>query len=445
MRILIVSYFAESNLYNSSTAQNTRFLAEGLLEKGNDVRVVTVGAKGETITQDGYLLTKIPFSSWQLEKRWLGMWRHSTRIQEIAKMYLENWRPDVVYMGAWQSLAEFAFAAKDQHIPIIQQVHDYSILCLRRWLIDSWGDHCDGPAYIGKCINCVRHSLDWKDRIKDGILSLPWLGHVLENNLEASSKFNKHVKAAVSDAFAYMKAYRDQTDLFIAQSETVSEVLGLAGIEQSKCKLVPQYIGEKKIRKYPRADGKAGVDRPIRIAYVGRWSPEKGVEILLEAFLSVEAKRNLELWLISWNLQREKVHAMVGNRLGSVKKISIFNNLEGAGVSEKLALTDVCIVPSTYKEVGPRIVLEANAQEVPVIASSAVGNRYVIKDGLNGKLLPSGDVDALKNCIELIVNNPQILVDWSRNVYKPIGKEEWLEKTMNVFEEAITIVEGQVN
>lgn len=72
MCILLVSYYAELHLF-SSTAQNTRFLASGLLEKGHEVRVICAGYKGETVIQDGYLLAEIPSTSPEWENRRCGV------------------------------------------------------------------------------------------------------------------------------------------------------------------------------------------------------------------------------------------------------------------------------------------------------------------------------------------------------------------------------------
>ena len=436
MCILLVSYFAEAHLHNSS-AQNTRFLARGLLEQGQEIRVVCAGYKGETIIQDGYPLTKIPLANPQWKGQWLGAWLPDLRIRSIVRETFEEWKPDVLYMGAWGYLSDFVFVAKEMGIPVVQMVHDYSILCLRQWLVDSWGEVCSGPTPLGKCIDCIRHGLGWKDRIKDFTLSLPVLGEAAWPKVEGDSRWGMHVNRVVGEAYSYMQSYRNQIDIFIAQSPAVIEMLKTVGVDPSCCRFVPQYIGEEKLRKYPRAEGTPGVDRPVRLVYVGRWSREKGADLLLDAFLSAEVASKVELWVISKNISAEAIESQVNGRMAAHKTIHVFNDLSGADVSQELARADVCVVPSLNPETGSRVVLEAHAQGVPVIASSTVGNRYVIEDGVNGKLFSSGDVEVLTSCFEKVINDLQVIQEWSEQVYKPISKQQWSLGITKVLHDAI--------
>ena len=431
-----MSYYAEAHL-SASSAQNTRFLACALLEHGHDVRVVCAGAKGETIWQEGYLLTKIPITSPDWKTGRYGAWQPDQRIRAAARAYFQTWQPDVIYVGAWNHLSDFVMLGYKLRVPIVQLVHDYSILCMRQWLVDSWGNLCSGPTSTQKCLACIRHGLGWKGQAKSKIQALPALGLVASIIWPDDGNEHQSVKSSVTQAIDYMQTYRDRISLYIAQSPSVMDVLRVGGVGSERFRFIPQYIGEEKLERYPRAKETAGRDRPVRLIYVGRWSTEKGVDLLLDAYAKAETPEKLELWIVSRNAREESIMAALSGRLTENRSILVFNDLNGRSVSEKLAQADVAVVPSTCMELASRIVLEANAQQTPVIASSTVGNRYVIEDEDNGKIFESGSVLALRTQIERIAAEPQLTAAWSKNVAPPISKDDWVEQMLSVFDEAI--------
>jgi len=439
LKILIVTYYAESHLPNSS-AQNTRHLARGLLERGHEIRVFCVGFDGETVIQDGYPLTKLPIANPQWNHKWLGAWRPDPRIQTIAQDTFREWKPDILYIGAWGFLSEFVFAAKALGIPVVQLVHDYSILCLQQWLVDSWGKLCNGPDSLGKCTTCVRHGLGWKDKIKDVILSLPIVGKGVWTKVEANRKWGIQADLVVRESYIYMQRYRNLIDLFVAQSPTVIELLKTGNVAPSRCRFIPQYIGNEKLQEYPSDIGAPGIERPIRFVYIGRWSSEKGADLLLDSFLRAQPMSTIELWVVSHSINAHKILSISQEVLGSNKYIRLFDNVTGADVSKILALADVSIVPSICMELASRVVLEASAQNTPVIVSNTVGNCYVVEDGVNGRIFPTGDVNALKRCIEQVANNPLLIRDWALHISKPIEREEWLRRIEGIFDEAKAMI-----
>jgi hypothetical protein len=153
-------------------------------------------------------------------------------------------------MGAWKYLSDFAFAAVEDNIPVVQFVHDYSLICLFQWLLDSRHSLCTGPTSDEKCISCFRRSLRWKGRIPNALLSVPFLGSTMQGFIGSNFTKRLDLDSTVRRALSHMQTYRDGLTFFIAQSPSVIDVLASARIEPSRCRFVPQYIGEDKLRKY---------------------------------------------------------------------------------------------------------------------------------------------------------------------------------------------------
>jgi glycosyltransferase involved in cell wall biosynthesis len=89
-------------------------------------------------------------------------------------------------------------------------------------------------------------------------------------------------------------------------------------------------------------------------------------------------------------------------------------------VPKVLAELDVLLCPSISFENGPTIALEAMAAGTPVIGSR-VGNLVeIVDDGVNGRLVTAGDVDALRNVLVEVASHPRATVDvWRRALAEP--------------------------
>jgi glycosyltransferase involved in cell wall biosynthesis len=76
-------------------------------------------------------------------------------------------------------------------------------------------------------------------------------------------------------------------------------------------------------------------------------------------------------------------------------------------VPELLAATDIFSLMS-FREGLPRCIMEAMAAGKPIIATNVRGNRDLIQDGVNGILVPIGDVDATAVAIKVLIDNEKL-------------------------------------
>lgn len=83
-------------------------------------------------------------------------------------------------------------------------------------------------------------------------------------------------------------------------------------------------------------------------------------------------------------------------------------------IKEILALSDLVVLPSYYREGIPRSLLEAMALEKPIITTNSVGCKEVVEDGKNGYLIPIKDSKALADAIEVLINDDKKRADFGR-------------------------------
>ena len=69
------------------------------------------------------------------------------------------------------------------------------------------------------------------------------------------------------------------------------------------------------------------------------------------------------------------------------------------------AASTLVVLPTTYREGIPRVLLEGAAMRRPLIANDVPGCREIVVDGENGALLPPGNVDLLARSLVRIMND----------------------------------------
>lgn len=129
-----------------------------------------------------------------------------------------------------------------------------------------------------------------------------------------------------------------------------------------------------------------------RVGYIGRLSPEKGVQVLIEA-INLVVKRNSKIVFIivgSGDLEFELREA--------AKKAEIEKFVHFLGYREDaqnvIRQMDAVVLPS-FTEGLPLTPIEAFAQGKPIVATAAGGTVEIVDDGINGFLVPIGDKVAL--------------------------------------------------
>jgi GalNAc-alpha-(1->4)-GalNAc-alpha-(1->3)-diNAcBac-PP-undecaprenol alpha-1,4-N-acetyl-D-galactosaminyltransferase len=182
-----------------------------------------------------------------------------------------------------------------------------------------------------------------------------------------------------------------------------------------------------------------GVDRTSRfdkeIISAGRLVPEKGFDILIKAFRTIQDhKPEYKLVIYGDGPERENLENLIkelGFKDGSVLLPGGTKNLPELMRKAKM------FVLSSYYEGVPNVLLEAMGLGVPVVACdcSPGGAKFLTKNGtIGGKLIACGDPNAMSEAIIDMLNNPEMMDDMAKkgssvkNEYDPISiAKKWLE------------------
>lgn len=207
------------------------------------------------------------------------------------------------------------------------------------------------------------------------------------------------------------------------------------------------------IEAFRRAGAARSVESPgtpgQEILYAGVLTPLKGVHHLIGAFsrLAEEFPR-AELVLVGRGRDRaySEELATLARQRGIGSRVRFEGELPQAELAERMARAAVLVLPSLSEGLG-RVLIEAMAVGLPVVASAVSGIPELVDDGDNGFLCPPGDEEALANRLRWILDHPADAAAMGRRgrsrVEKLFSTELYVESYGRVVRAASEIADGR--
>jgi phosphatidyl-myo-inositol alpha-mannosyltransferase len=147
----------------------------------------------------------------------------------------------------------------------------------------------------------------------------------------------------------------------------------------------------------PRAPGE-----PLRIVFVGQAVERKGLPVLLAAFEALREQIPATLTIVGAG-EAEVAHMMLDGR-----GVRALGKVDEPRKQQELQDAHVLCAPSLGGESFGMVLTEAFAAGIPVLASDIPGYRDVLRDGLDGVLVPSGDALSLAQALRgLALDEPR--------------------------------------
>jgi glycosyltransferase involved in cell wall biosynthesis len=170
-------------------------------------------------------------------------------------------------------------------------------------------------------------------------------------------------------------------------------------------------------------------DQGPTLGYIGTFYPWEGVDVLVKAF-AVIAKRvqGATLVLVGTGPTIEQVKATVAT-LGLQNRVTFAGEVAYREVPSWLQKIDIFVIPRwrtlETETAIPLKLLEAMAAGKAIVATSVRGISEVIKDHVNGLLIPPGSPEALADAILTLVYDEELKVRLQTNAQRDAQEMRW--------------------
>ena len=307
--------------------------------------------------------------------------------------------PDVVHVHNLYSLISpsVLVACRELDVPVVASVHDYQMVCptaqhFRR------GRPCElclgGREYWCALTNC-------------------------RGNLLMSMAY------AVRTAVARKRRhFLDHISLFLPPSRFVAQQLAKAGFPADRIRVVPNPGHAIPAAEENDAAGDYA-------AYVGRISPEKGLDVLLEAV----RQTGIPLRVAG------DVSALPSLVRQAPPQVTFVGSLDSRQLPAFYRGARFLVVPSVWYEVFGMVAAEAMAYGRPAIVSRIGGLQEVVEDEVTGLHVRPRDAQDLARQMRRLWDDPGLCRELGRaaraQAVEEYSLETYYERICNVYQEAI--------
>jgi len=334
------------------------------LQDSHDVEYF-IGSTQDLLSAAPFDFLKIPFRSWYN----FTAAQRLRRYQEIGQFDL--WQIHNVFPGLSPSVYQTAF---DLQIPIVHFIHNYRMSCTNGFFINH-GSPCE------RCI----HGNFWP---------------ALQTACWRDSHLASGMTGLILRRFRSMGLF-EKVSAWIALSHAAKAKHIQMGIPEARIHVVPHFYQPVGTPPPPCSSGD--------VLFLGRLSPEKGVDFLLKAWAQIETGT------------RKLVIAGTGPEDLKLRKLAAdlhLRNVEFTGFlqpeqQEKFWRESAFFVaPSIWDEPFGMVVLEAWSRGRPVVGFAKGSFPEMISEGQDGTLAREVTPQALAERISFLLKNPTLVETW---------------------------------
>ena len=318
--------------------------------------------------------------------------------KKITKI-IKTFHPDIIHFNNinFQLTPAIIEAGAKEGVAMIQTVHDYQMLCPNHLMFDV---HTQTPCELcldGSKWNCAKKSCIHGSKIKS-----------ILGSIEAR-------------IYAKRKTY-EKVHLYVCPSYFMQKKLLTQPLYQNKTVAIHNFI--EKIKEYKE------VQKEDYVLYFGRLSEEKGFEMFLNACRKLP---QIQFVVAGTGPMQEMC-----NGIENVKYVGFKTGEDLDNLIRKALFS---VYPSIWYENCPLSVLESESLGTPVLATKMGGIPELIEDGQTGVLLSEISEKELKEKMQQLYENKELLAEMSKNCLakrsEMIELEKYCSRLMECYERAI--------
>lgn len=358
--------------------RQSHLLAHELAQRGHTVHVVTAWQPGlPAVVQEGAvtvhrlkeLRTLIPRFVKDQGQRHHPPYPDPVTVWGLRRL-LNRLQPDVVHSHGWFGYS-CAAALLGKSIPLVLSTRDYGYGCATRTLLHH-DELCAGPA-LGKCLACAAQ---FYGPARGTLSTLGVLGSrpLLRYKVKGVHSVSAFVQAIVRrDLLAGQAEYTHNGGQIAAQPIFSFLLPAESEPDTTHLQLLPA--------------------KPF-ILFVGGLQPRKGLNTLLTAYARLNGAPPLVL--IGYDAPDSPKHFPAG--------VTVLRNAAHATVMAAWERAAFGVMPSLWPDPSPGVVREGMFKGKAIVATNIGGTPEMIVDGQTGLLVPPGDVLALAQAMQRLID-----------------------------------------
>lgn len=414
---LYVHCFFPTHFYG--TEAYTLALAKGLIGLGHEPVVVSATFAGEPAQKDlieDYVyegVRVVSIDKNMFPNRGVRDTYEQPALRHLHERLLRRLRPDVIHICHLIShTTALIDVARALRIPTFATLTDFFGFCYNNRLEDAEGALCAGPdRERANCIACflklagARPGAKWIARLGADPRLRPFVAKGLAKlGIEQGKPFSIS-GFQPNDIIVRPDILRRAMGVYC---EAIAPTLFLKRAYQDNGFPAPLRISHFGIEidraaKPPRAAGDS-----VRLGFIGQLVPHKGAHILLDA-LRTSGRDNLFLKIWGPEDQDPAYYAMLRTKANGLP-VAFCGTLARIDLARAFAELDYLVIPSTWYENSPLILLQSLATHTPVIISDVLGMTEFVEDGSNGFHFQRGEVASLTTILRQAADDPSLAV-----------------------------------
>ena len=345
-------------------------------------------------------------------------------VAEFEKL-VANIQPDIIHVHPLQlGFESYLIESLNRggH-KVVLTYHSTNTSCARGDLIFMGEKVCDGRLIQQRCAQCLYHWKSVPKPLAKALAKIPprWyrsaFAALARYPLLKKLRSFTSIPIIIEERLKAWSRTMSNAKAVVAVCDWVKETIVKNGVPVNKVTL-----SRHGLRLFPEmiSTNRRGI---VRFGYLGRISPEKGIQLLVDALGEMPADLQYEFEFCSSsfdNSNRRPEEERLVRAIFELQKrdgrIRVLSPISDTRLAAVLAAWDALIVPSRWLESGPQVVYEAFAVKTPVIGSRLGGIAELVSDGETGFLFTPGKVAELAALLKRSIEDPATLRALRKNI-----------------------------